>query len=86
MKMADSQFDDVQHYLAKKYPVKSKNIPFVGDRYVKYAQGDSIVELDDPHLSFEMNVRYLNNALVRAFNQRSSENEAQRKKNQGGKF
>lgn len=86
MNMGKHKFDEVHGHLAKKYRVRDKNIPFVGNSYVRYSQGASIVELDAPHLSFEMEVRYLTNELVSRFKSRSQENEKRRKATQSEKF
>lgn len=86
MTMADHRFDEVFQHLAGKYRLQSKQIPFVGDRYARFSQDASIVEIEDPHLSFEMEVRYLTNDLVKTFRQRRAAQEAQRKQTQGAKF
>lgn len=86
MRMSKDRFKEVYAFLKGKYKVKSERIPFVGDSYARLAQGDSVVELEAPHLSFEMDVRYLSNKLMAAFNQQSAQDEATRKKAQSEKF
>jgi hypothetical protein len=86
MTMADHRFDDVYQFLAGKYQVKTKQIPFVGDRYVRLAQGASLVEISDPHMSFEMEVRYLTNGLQAAFKTRSTAENQQKRTTQSNKF
>ena len=56
--MHKDYFNKVNSYLKSKYKLQSETIPFVGDKYTKYKQGNSIVELNAPHLSFEMEVSY----------------------------
>jgi hypothetical protein len=86
MTMADHHFDEVYQYLASKYPVNTRQIPHVGDRYVRMRQGASLVEISDPHMSFEMEVRYLTNTFQATFKQRSAEEEKQRRQTQSNKF
>lgn len=86
MTMADTRFDEVFQHLSGKYRLQSKQIPFVGDRYARFSQEASIIEIEDPHLSFEMEVRYLTNELVNAFKQRRATQEAQRKQRQRANF
>lgn len=86
MTMAEHRFDDVYRFLAGKYRLQSKHIPFVGNRYARFSQDASIVEVEDPHLSFEMEVRYLTTELEKTFKQRRAAQEAQRKQTQGAKF
>ncbi|EJA4333365.1 hypothetical protein MU943_004568, partial [Escherichia coli] len=35
-----------------------KNIPFVGNKFVRYKNGDDTIELDAPHMSFDMTLYY----------------------------
>lgn len=84
--MADYRFDEVQEFLSGKYKARVRQIPFVGDRYVKFTQGNSIAELSDPHMAFDMEVRYLSNDLVKAFTTRSAASDAERKRQQKAKF
>ena len=86
MTMADHRFNDVYQFLAGKYQVKSKQIPYVGDRYVRLVQGASLVEISDPHMSFEMEVRYLTNGLQAAYTNRSTAQNAQKRTTQSNKF
>lgn len=86
MRMPKSRFKEVYAFLKGKYKVQSERVPFVGDAYARLVQGDSVVEIDAPHLSFEMDVRYISNKLLAAFNQQSVQDEAARKKAQSEKF
>ena len=86
MTMADHRFNEVYQFLASKYAVQTKQIPHVGNRYVRMNQGASLVEISDPHMSFEMEVRYLSNTLLAAFKKRSVEEDKQRRHKQSNKF
>ncbi len=68
--------------LSGKYKLVEKRAPFVGDSYAKFRQGDSIVGLDAPHLSFNMSLRYLTNELQASFNRQAEAEkpEKQRKR------
>jgi len=66
--------------LAKKYkPVMNKIDNFMNNGYARLSKGDSFIELDAPHLSFEMEVRYLTKKLMADFKQKSAGNEAKKK-------
>jgi hypothetical protein len=86
MTLSKHRFDDVYQFLSKKHTVKTRQIPFVGDRYVRMNQGASLVELSAPHMSFEMEARYLTNQLMAAFTKRSAEEEQQKRQTQSSKF
>ncbi len=59
MKMDKHRFEQVYGVLKEKYPVIQQSIPFVGNKRVKLGYDDVFVEIDAPHLSFEMGVNYM---------------------------
>lgn len=66
--------------LAKKYkPVEKKIDNFMNYGYARLSKGDSFIEVDAPHLSFEMEVRYLTKKLMADFKQKSVSNETKKK-------
>lgn len=68
--------------LSGKYKTVSNRIDnFMNFGYARLEKGDSWVEIDAPHLSFEMEVRYVTKALLAAFNQTSSQEEQTKQKN-----
>ena len=72
--------------LAAKYKQVEKSQPFVGDARATFRQGDSVVELDAPHLSFTMTLRYMTQALQKTFKQQSTSNKAAKERTQANKF
>ena len=48
------RFDAVRRLLDEQYPRVSARIPHVGDAHVEWHVGDVIIELDSPHMSFDM--------------------------------
>lgn len=75
LKMNNNAFDKVNSYLRSKYSVVSQDIPYVGDKSVQYTQGNSIIILEAPHLSFEMSLFYKTTAFDTAHKQKKAENE-----------
>ena len=67
MNMQKHRFDEVFSVLAAKYKTVKKVQPFVGDNYAKFTAPDSVIEIDAPHLGFEMEVRYMTNAYAKAW-------------------
>ncbi len=80
------RLSEVTAALRKKYRTVHENIPFVGDATALYRQGDSVVRVAAPHLSFSMEVLYLSNRLHEAFNKGSAAEEADRRRRQAEKF
>ncbi|MEQ4903603.1 hypothetical protein [Enterobacter hormaechei] len=77
--MNRDRFDDVQDMLAKKYKAVYKEIPYVGDKYVRYANGDDRIELDSPHLSFSMQLMYTDKLMQDSFKKGNAEEIKQKK-------
>lgn len=64
-----------------KYQVVSNRIDgFMNYGYARFQKGNTVIEIDAPHLSFDMEVRYLTKALMAAYLQQSSSDEAAKQK------
>lgn len=80
MTLPKDSFQQTLNALSKKYKRIEKQVPFVGNASAKLQQGESVIELNAPHMSFEMSLHYLTKSLKQAFTQQaSSEHEAQEK-------
>lgn len=86
MAMDKDSFDDVYQAVSLKYTLQREQRPFVGDRFARFATGDGIVELDAPHLSFELSVRYLRRDLDEEYQRRSRAEVEEKRKTQAAKF
>lgn len=86
MEMNKGRFDSVYQAISSKYKVISQQRPFVGDQSARFKTEDAIIEIDAPHLSFEMEVRYLRNDLVQKYNAISTEEASAKKKREAEKF
>ena len=77
------RFDAVYDSLRNKYRLVAKDIPFVGNKFAKFRGGDTVIELDAPHLSFTMQARYLHQDFLKRFEEiERKEREEKRKKEQ----
>jgi hypothetical protein len=72
--------------LGEKYKTVKRNIPHVGNAYARFKQGASTIEVDAPHMSFTMEVRYLSDALLASFNQRSQQERTEKQQKQKSQF
>jgi hypothetical protein len=86
MTMGKDSFDSVYKAVSAKYKVVSQERPFVGNQYAKLKSQDSIIEIDAPHMGFEMEVRYIRDDLIKKFNEQSSAEEQAKKKKEASKF
>ena len=63
-----------------KYQVVSNRIDnFMNYGYARFQKGDSFIEIDAAHLSFDMEVRYVTKGLMAKFNQTSDDEETAKK-------
>lgn len=80
MEMGKNRFDDIYGFLAGKYKVAEKRIPFVGDKYARFKVGKVTIDVNAPHLSFEMTVNYLTDDMLKTYKEtQRRENEAKEK-------
>ena len=62
--------------LRQKYRVVENHIDgFLNRGTARLEKGDSWIEIDAPHLSFEMEIRYLSKAFQAAYEKRTAERE-----------
>lgn len=86
MNLPKESFKPTLKTLATKYTLVSSEVPFVGNASARLKQGDSMIELNAPHMSFTMEVLYLTNGLKQAFQQQSSNERAAKEKRQADMF
>ncbi|WP_347988505.1 hypothetical protein [Methylomonas sp. AM2-LC] len=86
MTMHKDRFDSIYSFIAKKYKVFSQERPFVGDKSAQFKAADSIIEINAPHLSFQMKVSYIRNDLMQKFNNQSKVDTETKKKSEAGNF
>lgn len=84
--MGSENVRKVMGMLGEKYKTVQKNIPHVGNAYGRFKQGASTIEVDAPHMSFTMDVRYLSDALLASFNQRSQQERSEKQQKQKSQF
>jgi hypothetical protein len=86
MNMSKARFKPIYEVLSRKYKVLSQQRPFVGDQFARFASPDGIIELDAPHMSFEMEVSYLRGDLVQEIKEQVEAEKAAKKKNDAAQF
>ncbi len=84
--MQNGLFKKTATALAAKYKQVERKEPFVGDASALFTQGSSVIELDAPHMGFNMELRYMTQDLRSRFNKQSSDDRAARDRNQASKL
>jgi hypothetical protein len=79
-------FKKTLNTLASKYKLVEKRVPFVGDAYAKLKQDDSIIEIEAPHMSLKMELRYMTNDLKKAYLQQLGTDSSAKARNQASKL
>lgn len=81
-----SRFAEVNSMLKGKYKLVKQNIPFVGDSSATYKQGNTQINLNAPHLSFDMTLHYLNDDFLKAAQKSWREEEDQTRQRETNKL
>ena len=80
--MPKSKFDSLLSALSNKYQLVSKQIPFVGNKSAKLVDGNTEITLNAPHLSFQMEMNYINKDFWKAYKAQSNKEREQKKKSE----
>ena len=79
--MNKNRFNAVRGLLDERYRQTRAQVPFVGDAFVAWREQDVIIELDSPHLGFQMTLSYKSSEFVARFEAgRRAEAEARRQR------
>lgn len=81
-----SKFDYLLSGLSNKYKLISKQIPFVGNKLARLVDGNTEITLDAPHLSFEMEMNYINKDLWKSYKDQSNQERQQKQKGEQSKL
>ena len=76
--LSKDRFKDMHGMLSRKYQIVREDIPFVGDSFVRYKSGSDVIEMNAPHLSFEMTLLYAEKSFMDAYNSQSSQETKER--------
>ena len=81
MTLNKNKFDDILSSLSK-YKLVRKDIPFVGNKYAKFKDGNCVIELNAPHMSFSMTLFYVTNDGYKKSENSIQQDEQSRKSKQ----
>ena len=84
--MDKNRFGDIYDLLAGKYKLVKKVRPYVGNAYAKFSAPDATIEVDAPHLSFQMEVSYMTHTFVRAWEEGVKKQAQQKQSQEKSKF
>lgn len=76
--ISDYRFDDLAKSLKKKYKVVKSVKPFVGDALLKLKDGNTTIELNDPHMSFDMTLSYIQDDFEKSYQKQSKAKQRQK--------
>lgn len=86
MRLPKESFKKTLSTLSGKYKLVEKEVPFVGDASATLQQGESVIDLNAPHMSFEMTVVYTTKAMKQAAAQNFRNERAAKDKRQADMF
>ena len=79
LEFPDERFDELFSQLKSKYKLVQSRIPFVGDKFAKFVDGDTEIHLDAPHLSFTLYLIYMHKDFVKTYRDLKNKEEIERK-------
>jgi len=85
-KLPKSKFKYLFDSLKGKYKLVNSKVPFVGDTSAKFSNGNTQILLDSPHMSFEMDMNYIHNSLIKAYEAQSKAEQQQKKKRESSQL
>lgn len=86
MIISNSRFDDIYQALSNKYKVSTKQLPFVGDKLVRFDSPDSMIEMSAPHMSSETTITYVRHDLEKKISAQLEAEASAKKKSDAAKF
>lgn len=86
MTLGKHRFATIYEFVSAKYKARSENRPFVGDQQARFETSDAEIQLDAPHLSFQMEARYLRKDLLVAFRKQSAQEQKAKSTSEAAKF
>jgi hypothetical protein len=64
MEFPKDKWGEIYNALRRKYKLVDSKIPFVGNKYAEFVDGNTVIMLDAPHLSFTMSLIYARNEFL----------------------
>jgi hypothetical protein len=81
-----NHFEMFEEFLASKYQLVKRQVPFVGDKFTKFSAPNAVIELSAPHMGFNMNMTYASEKFLQAFDDKLKEEQARKSKNAASQF
>lgn len=81
-----NRFDYLNQVIGEKYHRVSQQIPFVGNKKATFRDGGSDIIIDAPHMSFELTLSYLRDEFNTTFNQRTQQDQRQRREQEASQL
>jgi len=82
----DGNFDRTYKHLAAKYPVVSRDVPFVGNKAARFRHGNVLIDLESQHLSFVLTVSYMTTDFEATYAAERRKDAEQQKQRERGQF
>ena len=74
------KYDSLENSLSQKYSLISRKDAFVGDKYVKFKDDNTIIELNAPHMSFSLSLTYIHQDFNKMYSKIAADEEKQKAK------
>jgi len=81
-----NRYQDFKGMLSEQYQLISDQAPFVGNQLATFRQDDVTIEAEAPHMSFQMEIRYLHRSLIEAYNQGSQREQQEQRRQESSQL
>jgi hypothetical protein len=86
LKLPKNKFNSIYESLNSKYKLLKKEIPFVGDKEAKFLDGNTEVTLNAPHMSFDMDLHYINKDLWKVYKKIQQKEQEEKSKKESSQL
>jgi hypothetical protein len=80
MKFPKNKWGEIYNALRRKYKLVDSKIPFVGDKYAEFVDGNTVIVLNAPHLSFTMSLIYARKEFIETMRRVEEQEEKEKQK------
>lgn len=84
--MNKNRFESIYDAVSRKYRLESEQRPYVGNQFARFKSGSDFIELDAPHLSFEMDVTYMRSDIKSMLLKKVADEALRKKKRDQAQF
>lgn len=84
--LSKGRFDDVVASMRRKYKLVKSEIPFVGNKSAEFQDGNTVIFIEAPHLSFSMTLMYIQTGFLEQVKQSINKDKQEKQKRENSQL